>query len=67
MRRRLTMKVEQQQSEGLTKIGELLKRMKVGMFVTVDDGVLRSRRMQTLAMDARSLVVLYVRHFVKDK
>lgn len=46
------MKIEQQQSEGLTKVGQLLKRMKVGMFVTVDEGVRRSRSMQTLAMDA---------------
>ena len=55
------MKVEQQQSEALTKIGELLKRMKVGMLTTVDDGALRSRPMQTLMMDARPLMVLHVR------
>lgn len=46
------MKVEQQQSGALVKVGKLLERMKVGMLATINEGRLRSRPMQTLAMDA---------------
>jgi general stress protein 26 len=47
------MKIAQQQSDELKKIGELLQELKVGMLTTVDaDGELRSRPLQTLELDS---------------
>lgn len=47
------MKIEKQPNDELTKIGELVKRMKVGMLTTIDDaeGALRSRPMHALELD----------------
>ncbi len=51
------MKVQKQQTDELAKIGELLERIKIGLLVTIDEeGMLRSRPMQTLELDAEDRV-----------
>lgn len=55
------MKVEEQQSAELARLGELIERMKVGMLATIDeDGMLRSRPMQALELDTQGRLWFFV-------
>jgi general stress protein 26 len=55
------MNLQEQQTPELAKVGELIERMRVAMLVTLDEeGVLRSRPLQTLEMDSQGHLWFFV-------